>query len=61
MADLIEYMVQRGGVWFMTLDELASHARRCLAAGSWNARVVKLPYYERPISGVLAGKSVMAG
>ena len=30
-------------------------------AGAWSPRVDRLPYYERPISGVLAGAGVKPG
>jgi peptidoglycan/xylan/chitin deacetylase (PgdA/CDA1 family) len=45
MAELIEHMVHRGGVWFATLEEIAAHARATIAKGTWKPRVEPLPYY----------------
>ena len=45
-AKLVEYMLERGGVWFATLDEIARHVRSCVDGGTHVPRVVDLPYYE---------------
>jgi peptidoglycan/xylan/chitin deacetylase (PgdA/CDA1 family) len=47
-AKLIEHMQERGGVWFATLDEIARHVRSCIDAGTYQPRVVSLPYYDSP-------------
>jgi peptidoglycan-N-acetylglucosamine deacetylase len=47
-ARLIEYLQERGDVWFATLDEIARHVRSCSNAGTYRPRTVSLPYYEAP-------------
>jgi peptidoglycan-N-acetylglucosamine deacetylase len=47
-AKLIEYMQERGGVWFGTLDQIARHVRACVDDGTYQPRIVTLPYYESP-------------
>ena len=61
MASLIEHMQRAGGVWFAPLEDIAAHVRKVMAAGVWSPRVDRLPYYERPISGVLSGAGVKPG
>ncbi len=45
MIGLIEYMLEKGNVWFATTAEIAAHARVCIDDGTWAPRVDKLPYY----------------
>jgi hypothetical protein len=47
-AELVEEMLGHGDVWFATLDEIARHVRSCREAGTYEPRVVSLPYYESP-------------
>jgi peptidoglycan/xylan/chitin deacetylase (PgdA/CDA1 family) len=47
-AKLIEYMQERGDVWFAPLDEIARHVRSCVDDGTFQPRVVSLPYYDSP-------------
>ena len=49
IKELIEYMHAKGKVWFATLEEIAAHARKVQADGSWQPRIHRLPYYEGPI------------
>ena len=42
----IEQMLEMGGVWFATMEDIASHVRGCIDDGSWQPRISKLPYYE---------------
>jgi peptidoglycan/xylan/chitin deacetylase (PgdA/CDA1 family) len=60
MVELIEYMQAKGGVWFARLDEIAAHVRAEVAAG-WRPRVDRLPFWEAPVPGVLAGSGVRPG
>jgi peptidoglycan/xylan/chitin deacetylase (PgdA/CDA1 family) len=60
MVDLIDYMKSKGGVWFARLDEIATHVRSEIAAG-WKPRVDRLPYWEAPLPGVIAGNGVLPG
>jgi len=60
MVGLIEYMIEKGGVWFAKLDQIADHARKCLEAGSWVPRIDRLPYIDAPLAGVPAQNGVRA-
>ncbi|HEY7711430.1 MAG TPA: ribulose phosphate epimerase, partial [Candidatus Entotheonella sp.] len=46
---LIEYMHEKGNVWFAPLADIAAHVRTLMADGTWQPRVDRLPYYEGPI------------
>lgn len=50
MVELIDYMQEKGGVWFTTCQAISEHVRRCIDAGQWQPRVDRLPYYDGPIS-----------
>ena len=49
VAEMIEDMQTRGGVWFATMEEIATHVQACIDDGSWTPRVDELPYYEGTI------------
>jgi hypothetical protein len=49
LRELIEYMQQKGGVWFATLEEIAAHARSLVADGRWTPRIERVPFYDRPV------------
>ena len=49
LVEMIEYMIDKGGVWFTRLGEINDHVRSCIADGSWTARTDVLPYDESPI------------
>jgi hypothetical protein len=61
IATLIEHMQAAGGVWFAPLAEIADHVRRVVGDGTWTPRVDRLPYWDRPVPGVLAGTGVLPG
>jgi peptidoglycan/xylan/chitin deacetylase (PgdA/CDA1 family) len=46
VMQMIEYMQNKGGVWFATMEEIAKHVQACIDDGSWTPRVDKLPYYD---------------
>lgn len=46
---MIEAMLEKGGVWFATLEEIALHVRRCVDDGSFRPRVDDLPYYHERV------------
>ena len=48
VAKMIEHMQRKGGVWFATLDEIATHIRAVTDAGTYRPRRVVMPYYDRP-------------
>lgn len=43
---MIEYMMDKGDVWFATLEEIALHVQKCIDNGTYNPRVDNLPYYD---------------
>jgi len=47
-ATLVEEALERGGVWFATLDEIARHVLACRANGTYDPPAVSLPYYTSP-------------
>lgn len=49
IAELIEYMHERGRVWFARLDEIAAHVETLAASGEWKPRVERVPFYPGPI------------
>jgi peptidoglycan-N-acetylglucosamine deacetylase len=49
VADLIEYMAEKGGVWFAPLRDIASHVNGLIASGTWTPRTDHLPQYPGPI------------
>jgi hypothetical protein len=46
VGKMIEYMQNKGGVWFATLEEIALHVRRVIDEGSHVPRIDRLPYYD---------------
>ncbi|MFC5175603.1 polysaccharide deacetylase family protein [Nocardioides taihuensis] len=42
---LIEYMMQKGQVWFATLDEISAYTRKLIDDGSWTPNSEQLPQY----------------
>lgn len=55
---LVEYMQDKGDVWFATHAQIAAHVRALVASGQWSPRVDEIPYYDAPIPEVrhLVGK-----
>ena len=45
---MIEYMLNTGDVWFARLEDIAAHVQKLRKEGSYQARVDKLPYYDKP-------------
>ena len=51
---MIGRMMDRGGVWFAPMREIAAHVQQCIADGRWTPRVEKygrldgLPQVPRP-------------
>ena len=56
---LIEYMLEKGGVWFARMEDIAAHVGRCIDDGSYQPRVDNLPFYARPVEveGPSSGKA----
>ena len=46
---LIEYMHEKGDVWFAPLEDIAQHVQGLRERGEWQPRVDRLPYYDGPI------------
>jgi hypothetical protein len=32
-------MMEKGGVWFAPMRDIAAHVRRCMAGGTWAPRI----------------------
>lgn len=47
---LIRYMQDKGQVWFARMEDIAAHMRAEVAAGRYQPRVERLPYYDGPIA-----------
>ncbi len=46
---LIEYMRERGDVWFATMEDIAGHILQCRKDGTYVPRTDRLPYYSGPV------------
>lgn len=44
---MIEYMLNTGDVWFARLEDIAAHVQAVRSQGTYQARVDKLPYYDK--------------
>jgi hypothetical protein len=49
MTTMIEDMMNKGGVWFATLEEIAQHVASCREAGIFAPRVEPMPTYAKPL------------
>lgn len=49
VIELIEYMRERGDVWFARLDEVCDHVKSLMDKNQWQPRVESLPLYDSPI------------
>lgn len=47
---MIQRMLDKGCVWFATLEEIAQHVRACIADGRYKPRIDNLPYYEERVA-----------
>ncbi|MBJ3774294.1 polysaccharide deacetylase family protein [Acuticoccus mangrovi] len=45
---LIEYMMEKGDVWFATCAEIAAHIDGLVARGEWTPMVERLPFWPEP-------------
>lgn len=45
----IEQALDRGGVWFAPLEDIAAHVQQVVASGAWVPRIDRLPYYPGPV------------
>ena len=50
MEKLLQYMIDKGDVWFARMEDIARHVRQCIDDGSYNPRIDKLPFYTNKIS-----------
>jgi peptidoglycan-N-acetylglucosamine deacetylase len=46
---LIQYMMDKGDVWFATMEEIALHVQAMINQGEYSPRVDQLPYYNGPV------------
>ena len=49
VIELLDYMHEKGGVWFATTGEIADHVKDLIAKKTWTPRREKLPAYESPL------------
>ena len=49
VVKLLEYIRDKGNVWFARMDEIAQHVRNSVADGLYRPRVDELPFYEQPV------------
>ena len=42
--------MDKGRVWFATMEEIAAHVKACHEDGSWQPRIEEMPYYEGRIA-----------
>lgn len=47
---MIEYMHEKGSVWFAPLRDIASYVASEVASGAYTPRVDRLPYYDKTIA-----------
>ena len=50
VTKLIEYMLDKGNVWFAPMEEIARHVKKCIDDGSYAPRVDRLPYYTERVT-----------
>jgi hypothetical protein len=43
-------MMEKGGVWFAPMDEIAAHVQRSVRTGVYTPRIDSLPYYQGPVT-----------
>jgi len=55
IIDLMEYMAQKGGVWFATLRDIAAHVESLIASAKWSPRTDRIPQYPGPIPELKGG------
>ena len=55
-AAFLEEVVARGDVWFAPMEEIASHARRQIDGGDYQARCELLPQYAGPVRRLSPGQ-----
>ncbi len=48
-ARLIEYMHEKGDVWFAPMDEIARHVRKVIESGEYKPKTDRLPFYAGPL------------
>ena len=49
IVEFVEYMRNRGNVWFACLDEVCDHVQSAMREGAWQPRVEKIPPYLTPV------------
>lgn len=49
LAGLLEYMRDKGGVWFASMGDIAAHIRQLETDGTWQARRETLPFWDNPV------------
>jgi hypothetical protein len=42
-------MLEKGDVWFATLEEIAAHVTKCVDDQTFEPRIDRLPFYDEPV------------
>jgi peptidoglycan/xylan/chitin deacetylase (PgdA/CDA1 family) len=50
---LVEYMLEKGDVWFARMEDIAAHVRASMDDGSYVPRIDQLPYYPEAVTPLL--------
>ncbi|MFT5114148.1 MAG: peptidoglycan/xylan/chitin deacetylase (PgdA/CDA1 family) [Parasphingorhabdus sp.] len=50
VIELIDYMKNKGDVWFARMEDIAAHVQSCIDDGSYTPRIDHLPYYAGPVT-----------
>lgn len=53
---LIEYMMDKGDVWFAPMEEIAAHIRHLVATGAWSPRRDQVPFWKEPVDHLVTAK-----
>ena len=49
IIELLEYMRDKGDVWFATTQQICDHVKTLLEGDDWKPRIEELPAYESPL------------
>jgi hypothetical protein len=57
VVKLIELMMEKSGVWFAPLEEIAAYVKKSIDDGFYTRRIDNLPYYAERISAMPLGEA----
>jgi peptidoglycan/xylan/chitin deacetylase (PgdA/CDA1 family) len=47
---LIDYMINKGDVWFASMEDIAAHVRSVVDSGQYTPVIDEIPYYQKPVN-----------